>query len=233
MNLKAVVFLLVCSSLAYPADKGASLRKYDGKYLVVLKEGLAVGICENHETHAGSITDGYPSLPNKLQDGRAEYHRETRFIAVGLSGCGAVNPQPIHKGELVRVVRVVVSRGYYVAHIESLPHQVERGLGASAHQSEDVGRAGLAINTTSADEAEQTLDHWLKVFNGGRDVPAAQIGNTASGVFVKQIKLGMSVEEVEQVFGPPAVRADLGPKVLYKYKDMTVEFTDGKVSDVR
>ena len=25
----------------------------------------------------------------------------------------------------------------------------------------------------------------------------------------------------------------LGPKVLYKYKDMTVEFRDGKVADVR
>jgi hypothetical protein len=49
----------------------------------------------------------------------------------------------------------------------------------------------------------------------------------------KHLKLGMTFAEVEGVLGQPETRVDLGPKVLYKYKDMTVEFHDGKVTDVR
>ena len=43
----------------------------------------------------------------------------------------------------------------------------------------------------------------------------------------------MSFAEVEADLGVPQTRVDLGEKVLYKYKDMTVEFHDGKVIDVR
>jgi hypothetical protein len=43
----------------------------------------------------------------------------------------------------------------------------------------------------------------------------------------------MSFAEVEEALGVPQTRVDLGGKVLYKYKDMTVEFHDGKVADVR
>lgn len=43
----------------------------------------------------------------------------------------------------------------------------------------------------------------------------------------------MSFAEVEKALGIPQTRVDLGEKVLYKYKDMTVEFHDGKVTDVR
>jgi hypothetical protein len=44
----------------------------------------------------------------------------------------------------------------------------------------------------------------------------------------------MSFAEVEAALGLPETRVDLGEKVLYKYKNMTtVEFHDGKVTDVR
>ncbi len=49
----------------------------------------------------------------------------------------------------------------------------------------------------------------------------------------KEIKLGMTVADVDRILGPPATKVDLGEKVLYKYKDMTVEFHDGRVTDVR
>jgi hypothetical protein len=43
----------------------------------------------------------------------------------------------------------------------------------------------------------------------------------------------MTIAEVESVLGPPQTRVDLADKILYKYKDMTVEFREGKVADVR
>ena len=48
-----------------------------------------------------------------------------------------------------------------------------------------------------------------------------------------EIKLGMPAADVERLLGLPATKADLGEKILYRYKDMTVEFHDGKVVDVR
>lgn len=48
-----------------------------------------------------------------------------------------------------------------------------------------------------------------------------------------EIKLGMTAYQVEQILGSPVTRADLGEKVLFRYRDMTVEFHDGRVTDVR
>jgi hypothetical protein len=53
------------------------------------------------------------------------------------------------------------------------------------------------------------------------------------GAFVKEVKLGMTPAEVEAVLGLPETKVDLGEKILYKYKNMTVEFHDGKVTDVK
>ena len=66
----------------------------------------------------------------------------------------------------------------------------------------------------------------------GAAAPPAEPGEPAT-TGTKKIRLGMTTDQVEKALGPPATRADLGEKVLYKYKDMTVEFHDGKVTDVR
>jgi len=54
-----------------------------------------------------------------------------------------------------------------------------------------------------------------------------------SAVPPKEIRLGMVPAEVEAALGVPETMVDLGEKVLYKYKNMTVEFRDAKVTDVR
>ena len=90
-----------------------------------------------------------------------------------------------------------------------------------------AGDKGKDLNAADALAA-----HWFKpVTSPGAAAP--EFGNTASGVFVDQVKAGMSFSEVEHALGVPQTRIDLGEKVLYKYKDMTVEFHDGKVADVR
>lgn len=48
-----------------------------------------------------------------------------------------------------------------------------------------------------------------------------------------QVRLGMTPAEVESALGQPETRADLGEKLIYRYKGLTVEFTGGRVSDVR
>jgi hypothetical protein len=38
------------------------------------------------------------------------------------------------------------------------------------------------------------------------------------------VKLGLTASEVEAAMGPPVSGVDSGDRVLYKYRDMTIEF---------
>jgi hypothetical protein len=114
------------------------------------------------------------------------------------------------------------------------PHAITRGVGAFARQSNERGDAEIAFQVDPSDEVNQCVSgitEWFKVLD--MQDAAVAFGNTASGVFVKQIKAGMTIAEVEAVLGPPETRIDLTDKTLYKYRDMTLEFRDGKVADVR
>jgi len=72
-------------------------------------------------------------------------------------------------------------------------------------------------------------DTWIKQFHSLEEARAfaESIPNT------QEIRLGMTIEEVESVFGEPERKALLGERTLYKYEDMVIEFLDGKVSDVQ
>jgi hypothetical protein len=100
----------------------------------------------------------------------------------------------------------------------------------------ELGRATIGIhadpNGVDFTAADALVAQWFTLLDAS-SADAVRLGNTASGVFVYQVKAGMSFAEVESALGIPQTRIDLGEKVLYKYKDMTVEFHDGKVTDVR
>jgi hypothetical protein len=68
--------------------------------------------------------------------------------------------------------------------------------------------------------------------NGGKSGTASLWSLGTHLAVVKLTKAGMSFAEVEKAIGSPQSKVDLGEKVLYKYKDMTVEFQDGKVTGV-
>jgi hypothetical protein len=57
-------------------------------------------------------------------------------------------------------------------------------------------------------------------------------GNTKSGVFVPEIKIGMAITEVEKVLGPPEKKFTFPDKTVYKYKDFTIEFKNDVVTDI-
>ena len=95
---------------------------------------------------------------------------------------------------------------------------VDSTVGASAEPKPEKPHAAAAKPNASND--------W-EPFKDQKTTPPPAPAST------KQLKLGMTPAEVETVLGQPETRVDLGPKVLYKYKEMTVEFHDGKVADVR
>jgi hypothetical protein len=106
-----------------------------------------------------------------------------------------------------------------------------------------VGQTGLEQLREGEVEMDDVLGFVLVVLFGILGIfILVRIVNAASRSVDKEqeakrrpalVRLGMTPAEVESALGPPQTRVDLGPKVLYKYKDMTFEFRDGKVTDVR
>jgi hypothetical protein len=235
MKKRHVRLTLLLLSLCLPVfatDKKDLSERYKGKYLVVLREGLAVGMCADlPETPSGNALDV------RITGESAEFYPQTGMSA-GMTGCGVIIPEPLHKGEVVLARFTWFRRlrgGYFTITVQNLTaHQVKRGGGASRHEHLKYGRADLIFETSDPkdyDAVASLVEKWLKPFDTRAE--AAQFGNTASGVYVREVKLGMSFAEVEAALGPPQTRVDLGEKVLYKYKDMTVEFHNSKVTDVK
>ena len=42
-----------------------------------------------------------------------------------------------------------------------------------------------------------------------------------------------TIADVESIFGTPSSKETFGGKVVYRYQDMTVEFVNGRVSDIK
>ncbi len=119
--------------------------------------------------------------------------------------------------------------------VNASAHSISRGVGVFGHESLESGAAFIRIRAggdgKDLDAADALAAHWFRPVDTAAD--AVALGNTASGAFVSEVKTGMSFAEVERALGVPQTRVDLGEKVLYKYRDMTIEFHDGKVTDVR
>jgi hypothetical protein len=231
-HVRLALLLLPLGLPVFAMDRKDLSERYKGKYLVVLREGLAVGVCP----YLPAIPSGN-ALEVRIAGESVEFHPQTGTSAA-VTGCGEIVPRPLHKGEIVFARFTWFRRlrgGYFTITVQNLtPHQVKRRRGASRHERLKYGRADLIFETRDAkdyDAVASLVEKWVKPFP--TRAAAAQFGNTASGAHVKEIKLGMSFAEVEAVLGLPQTRVDLGELVLYKYKDMTVEFHDGKVTDVK
>lgn len=234
--MKHALVLLLLVGTMMGVDVKSLQDTYKGKLVVVLRDGLAVGTCANRPGRNIPFTKSLEaSLAIRINGDVAEYkeHPETTLMRAFSDGdsCGTILPEPVRKGELLRVTHVGFYRGkYFNLSVENVaPHDTERGIGAFSHRSFERGAATLILTTDDPkklDAIASDLALWV--------TPAtSELGNTTSGVYVKQVKAGMSVREVEEALGPPNTRIDLADKLLYRYKDLTVEFRDGKVADVR
>jgi len=111
---------------------------------------------------------------------------------------------------------------------------------ANAGSVEDTIGQLLAVTDESQDQAQGGQDQGQQGDQGG----GAQAGGGQGGggqqaqqdqpqAEPAEIKLGMTMGEVETALGKPDRKANLGAKQIYYYKDMKITFKDGKVSDVQ
>ncbi len=69
---------------------------------------------------------------------------------------------------------------------------------------------------------ERLLTEYLLTRKAGFDDPDEDTGDGSQ-----------TIADVESIFGTPTSKEAFGERVIYKYQDMTVEFVNGRVSDIK
>jgi len=75
------------------------------------------------------------------------------------------------------------------------------------------------------------IDQWVKPFSSLEE--AEQFAENLVNPAAQEIRLGLTMAEIQAVLGEPDTKIDLGDRVVYRYPDMAVEFIDGKVAEVK
>jgi hypothetical protein len=220
-------------------DKKELEGRYKDKYLVVLRKDLVLGVCGDNDSYR------FRPVIIAITGDKVEFDKRSNFTKSALAAstdpnnCRYFVSEPVREGEALLATKARVGDDELVLTVETVsPHSLTRGKGAHEHESHESAKAELHFIFPKKYDYEGGMafaDKWIKPFDTLEAASSfgATLGNTASGAFVKEVKLGMTPAEVESVMGLPVSKADLGEKVLYKYKDMTIEFHDGKVTDVR
>jgi hypothetical protein len=178
------------ASLLMPAlglEKEELLARYRDKFVVVMREGLAIGVCEGHPAERGLLGESVPSATITVVGDQADV-RGHDFIAP--RGCGRVTTEPVLKGEVLAIRHVAIRSGQLMINVENVsPHAIERGVGAFGHETFERGGAFIKFSLPSGEDYDAALaviEKWVKSFDSRE--AAANFGNTASGAFVKEVK---------------------------------------------
>ncbi len=178
--------LLSSGGICVAQTKSQLKERYDKKFLVVLRDGLAVGICEHTPYNTARHRYLYTGSPLtvRLTGDQAEYHTQAGVRASLDFACGKIIPQPLHRGEVLRVRRVSPHGEEFRINVEAIfRRDVAPGRKAQdEHEKYWVEDADLRfVGKADAPDATAALvDKWVKVF----DTPdeAAKFGNTIGGV---------------------------------------------------
>jgi hypothetical protein len=117
---------------------------------------------------------------------------------------------------------------------------VQTAFAQAAPAPEPTGEADINQQLTASEQAEQEAaraapaDSAVPQNAGMAPVQApAPPPIAAPAPATVNIALGQSIAQVTAAMGQPLTIVDLGPKKIYKYKDMKITFRDGKVADVQ
>jgi membrane protease subunit (stomatin/prohibitin family) len=114
-----------------------------------------------------------------------------------------------------------------------LAFKAARSMEAAANNPGDAGSAaGLGLGAGIGMMMPQMIAQAVAGAQAAQVRPAALATAPAAGV-KREIKPGMTFDEVRQAFGAPANEVVFGGKAKWTFPDLTVVFEDGKVTDVK
>lgn len=153
-----------------------------------------------------AINPGNSGGPLLDQEGHVVGVNTAKIVGESVSGLNFA----ISSGEVIEMLR---------KHFDFVP-EYPSGKGPA-----DLERREKVDSVSSVEGSQPTLGAGAGE-STGQDV-------SADPRQTREIAAGMTMEEVEEIFGPPQTKAVLGDKTLYRYPRMVVEFVAGKVTDVR
>jgi membrane protease subunit (stomatin/prohibitin family) len=109
-----------------------------------------------------------------------------------------------------------------------------RSMEAAANNPGEAGSAaGLGLGAGIGMMMPQMIAQAMAGTQAAPGRPAASAPTAAAGAAKREIKPGMTFDEVRAAFGAPANEVVFGGKAKWTFPDLTVIFEDGKVSDVK
>lgn len=192
-----------------------------GTFLVVTRKGIPAGL-----DAVSFLTVGYGAPPSpKVKKNIPGVEIKNGKITKVESNSEPISFQP---GSLLIIERLRIKNDYIEIQtrtFESSPTNRDVPVGLNLYE-----RARLKFyfdrSTMESDELEvvfSTIDEWLKGFDD--HTQAFKYSRSISG---PRIVFGMTFAQVEEIMGLPETKESDGNRVIYRYKDMTVEFFDGR-----
>ena len=214
-----VVLAVVGTAAAGPAPAGVQ---------EVLKPWLGKSAYLRFDVIRVQYMLGGKDATNLLPDGHVRYRLKTGLRAAESTSTDEFTKdiqRTLDKSDTPGQVRVV-GRGSKVTISSIQAHDDEVEL-----EVRDSGGSKNVIRFKyDKDKASYTPDNVRKLL-------ATSFAETEAEAKADQptatITLGMSVEEVIAIKGPPQTRVDLGPKAILTYADLKLIFAEGKLSDVQ
>lgn len=195
------------------SDKTALTTKYEGGTVHtpsgVMVSGKKALLGRFSQTQSQGQTTKLFAKGDKVYPTKIEVNVDKDTVMMGIVSCDTCNkadPPTYNKAQVV----FVFPKGALAR--------------ASAGDVEDTIGQLLAVN----EETQQ--DQGGQAAQAGQDQQAPQAEQQAEP---QTIQLGMTTDQVQASLGKPEKIVNLGPKLLYVYKDLKVTFMNGKVSDVQ
>jgi hypothetical protein len=163
-------------------------------------------------------------------------------VALTVQSCGECDPKavdPAHQPFRAKVTFKFLHGALAstdLKHVRQTIDQVFKFPDADGNATGSNATGGAGGNAPAAPPAEAPQQAQAPPTPPAQEAPPQQYAPIAPPpappAAPRQIKLGMTLQEVKDGFGEPISIVDLGSKVIYKYKDLKVTFINGKVSDV-
>jgi hypothetical protein len=222
---KAIVFLtivffgvtLVCGKIAPDCKEQLEGKLEKGKFLVLKVDGIPT-MLEKMPGNLGTKT--YCMIDIKPNG---------EWKVSSIIGVQSDSTNVLSKGDILRIMKVKIKKAVKIfTRTDVAMHYDASGrttwLG-SAKRTGTGHHANIFTFKLNKSEGCETLlakiEKYFDIHDTKEDISKG-----------KEIKLGMTTEEIIDVLGEPEKKADLGTKIIFKYSDTVVTFEEGKVTNI-
>ncbi len=146
---------------------------YDHKYLVVLREGLAVGVCARRAREGYSSSTDLPKIIVYISGNSVQLESPGKFSLLMPENCETVAPSPIHSGQILVVKGSHVVGGELRLSVETVSINESRPVNPLFRSDSEANRAAeFRFKLRDADnysECVRQVEGWVKVFASPQD----------------------------------------------------------------